>query len=62
MTYRELQQKLNKFTQEQLDMDATVSLDISEEAIAINYIHIVEEQDFLGDVLDIGHPVFAVDY
>lgn len=62
MTYRELTIELEKFTESELDSDATVFLDISEEAIPIKSIRKIVESDFLGDVLDVGHPVICIDF
>lgn len=60
MTYRELQAELAKLTPEQLDMDATVSCDISEEALPVNYFHCIHKDDMLADVLEAGQPIIAI--
>ena len=63
MTYQDLKNQLSRLTPEQLQMDVTISLDISQEAIpASTGLYIIGEDDFLGDVLDVGHPVIPVDF
>ena len=62
ITYRELLQKLQTLTDEQLGQTATVSLDLSEEAIAINYVSKTQKGDFLDGVLDAGHIVLGVNF
>lgn len=49
-------------TPEQQEMDVTVSMDLSEEAVPVKDVHVVLEDDVLGDVLDKNHPVLTVDF
>ena len=51
-----------KLTPEQLDMDATVSCDLSEEAMPVSYFHCIHKDDMLADVLDTDQPVIAIAY
>lgn len=62
ITYRELLEKLQTLTDKQLEQTATVSLDLSEEAIAINYVSEIQKGDFLDGVLDAGHIVLGVNF
>lgn len=62
ITYAELLKKLQALTPEQLKQTATVSLDISEKAVAVNYAHETQKGDMLDGVLDTGHIVLGVNF
>lgn len=50
MTYRQLQRKLNKLSDEQLDQDVTIGLTGTVECYAVDNFRVVENSD---------HDVFA---
>lgn len=58
MTYRELMQAIQKMSEEQKGMDATVYLSALEECLPITG---VRETNATESTLDIGHPVLEVD-
>lgn len=62
ITYRQLIEKLKTIPAERLDDNATVSLDLTEEAIPVKDLVIVQKGDFLDGVLDVGHAVLSVDF
>ena len=62
MTYKQLETQLKRLSPEQLEMDVTISLDLSKEAIPAKYLHEICDDDFLEDVLDVGHPIIAIDF
>jgi len=62
MTYLELAQKLDCLTPEQMQMDVTVSCDLSEEAVPVKFFYVIQKDDILDGVLDVGHPVLTVDF
>ena len=62
MTYKELAVKIAALTPEQQEMDATISLDLSEEAVPVISFIIIQDGDILGNVLDADHPVITIDY
>ena len=62
MTYQQLADKINALTPEQKQMDVTVSLDFSQEAIEVNDLTVIASDDFLADVLDENHPVLTIDF
>jgi hypothetical protein len=57
ITYRQLLKKLQTLNEEQLNQTATVSLDISNEIVAIECI-----SEAVSDVLDEGHIILCVDF
>lgn len=62
ITYRELLEKLKVIPDERLDDIATVSLDLSEEAMPVTDLVEVLRGDILDGVLDIGHWVLTIDF
>lgn len=56
ITYRELLNKLNSFTNEQLDMTATIYISDSNEFYGVNQLKITTDTD----VLDENHPYLSV--
>lgn len=58
MTYRELQEAIQKMSEEQKDMDATVLLSTINECLPITCIR---ETNMTESTLDVGHPVMEVD-
>jgi hypothetical protein len=62
ITYKQLFEKLKTLNEEQLNQNVTVSLNISEEAIPVKDLVIVQKDDILDDILDVGHAVLSVDY
>jgi len=62
ITFRQLKQALDGLTESELGQTATVSLDISEEAIGIKSVHKISDHDFLAGTLDEGHVVLTVDF
>lgn len=59
MTYRQLRERLNQVTNEQLDQDVTIWLMGTGEFLPMVNIFMAEESD---DVLDEGHLAFGIDY
>lgn len=43
-------------------MDVTISCDASEECFKANYFHVIQDDDFLSDVLDPNHPIISINY
>lgn len=62
MTFKQLAEAILVLTPEQQAMDATVSLDLSQEATAVTGLTVVQNEDMLDGVLDVGHPVITVDF
>jgi len=62
LTYKQLAAKLKTLSEEQLNQDVTVSLDISQEAIPVKDICFIKDDDFLADVLDENHLVLTIDF
>lgn len=62
MTYKQLAERIAKLTPEQQNMDVTISCDASEECFKANYFHVIQEDDFLSDVLDKGHPIISIPF
>lgn len=62
ITYRELLAYLKNLTEKELDQTATVSLEISEEALPVKYAIKTQEGDMHEGVLDTGHVVLGVDF
>lgn len=61
MTYKELAESILKLTPEQQGTEVTVSCDLKEEAFPVKYFSFIQEEDFLSDVLNTGHPILAID-
>jgi hypothetical protein len=62
LTYRQLLEKLLTLSDSELNQTATVSLDIAEESVSINYVAEIQKGDFLEGVLDDGHIVLGVNF
>jgi hypothetical protein len=62
MTYRELLYELNGMTESELDMDATVALELSTEAIPVSKMYRVDGDNVHAGALDLGHPVISIDF
>ena len=58
MTYRQLEKKISRMTDEEKDLTATVYLKHADEYIAVERL---EETNDDG-VLDLGHPVLSVPF
>jgi hypothetical protein len=56
MTHRELLEKLDELSEEQLDLDVTVYDSFNQEYYPLESVEVCEEDD----VLDSGHPVFNI--
>ena len=62
LTYKELAEQISKLTPEQQAMNVTISCDISQEALPAKELHVINDDDFLADVLDPKHPVITIDF
>jgi len=66
MTYRELREKINKMTDEQLQQDVTIKVtayhafnDIDEEYVPIRNLETADKINEAEGILDRGHPFLS---
>ena len=62
MTFKELADKILALPPERQADTATVSCDIAEEAIPVKCLTNVQPNDITNGILDVGHPVIAIDF
>jgi hypothetical protein len=58
ITYRQLQQYIEKMNEEQLDSNVTIHLDSIDEFLPVHHAELVNDNE--EDRLDDGHPVLIV--
>lgn len=58
ITYREMGEKINRMTDEQLDSHMTVHLQSKDEFFAVDHYELTDDQE--EDRLDDGHPILVV--
>lgn len=62
LTYKELLIQLKGLTENELNQNVTISLDLSQETVPIKDFVQIKDDDFLSDVLDDGHWVLTADF